>query len=717
VQIALVAVLLTTPGVILLRVLRVPQGAVERFPIYVVCGSIVVLFASGLAVDVIGPILSVSRPLRPMPLLVGFEAINFALICLSLGSAQPLRIPWRSIVGPAKLKWPLVVSFLAAIGALELNSGHSAAVAILALSICIALLVGTALVSRRLDDRLLATILYAVELALLWGFSLRGDGVYGFDISREYYDLSATVSAGIWHTAHPGDAYGALLSVTIMPTELHFLSGVPALLIFKVVYPIVTALIPVGIYSLARTIMTKTWAFIAAALFVAQLPFAEELPQLARQEIALILFLALLAVILDSEMRRWPRWTLAALLSIAVVLSHYSTTYIAITLLAVLVGLRWIVSWRRRIPKLSGTVVIALGTSVIAALVWYWPLTHSQISGLNGLSEALTHQGLNVLPNGQNAGSGGALSILGGYLQGNTQTPMSAQSYENRVHFSYALGRNWVTPLPAAALPRYGLQSAPSPAPPVKLASAVSAANLGAALLQQLFYLLAGIASMVMALRRRATMPVRSIGLLGVGAVVFLLLLRLSSTLAQLYNQERALMQATMIVSLSACWSLQQLSYNRIARELIVKVLVVGSVALLLVSSSSILGVALGGGTYSDLANTGEDYERFVTTTPELAAAKWLGGFVRAQQFVYADRYAQLPLIAMTGMNQDLFSDVTPFTIAGYSWVYAYQPNVVDGRARAVFDNHIVHYAFPSQYLNTNYDLVFDNGKAEVFYR
>jgi uncharacterized membrane protein len=699
--------------------LRIPRDAVERFPIYVVCGSIVVLFASGLLVDIIGPVLGVGRPLRPTPLLVGFEAINFALIFLSLGSAEPLKIPWRSILGPAKLKWPLAVSLLAGAGALELNSGHSAALAILALSICIALLVGTALVSRRLDDRLLATILYAVELALLWGFSLRGNGVYGFDISREYYDLSATVSAGIWHPAHAGDAYGALLSVTIMPTQLHFLSGVPALLVFKVVYPIVTALIPVGIYSLARTILTKTWAFIAAALFVAQIQFAEELPQLARQEIALILFLALLALILDSGMRRWPRWTLAALLSTAVVLSHYSTTYIAVTLLAALVGLQWIVSWRRRTntPKLSGTVVIALATSVIAALVWYWPVTHSQVSGLNGLTEALTRQGLNVLPNGRNAGSGGALSILGSYLQGNTQTPMPAQSYENLVHFSYALGRNWVTPLPAAWLPQYGIQSAPSPAPPIKLASAVSAVNLGAALLQQLFYLLAGIASIVMALRRRASMPVRSIGLLGVGAVVFLVLIRFSGTLAQLYNQERALMQAMMIVGLSACWSLQQLSFNRVARELVVKVLVAGSVALLLVSSSSILGVALGGGTYSDLANTGEDYERFVTTTPELAAAKWLGGFVRSQQFVYADRYAQLPLIAMTGISQNLFSDVTPFTLDEHGWVYAYQPNVVNGRARALFDNHTVHYVFPSQYLDRNYDLVFTNGKAEVFYR
>ena len=62
---------------------------------------------------------------------------------------------------------------------------------------------------------------------------------------------------GVWHAAHPGDAYGAMLSVTVMPAELHALSGVPALLIFKVVYPMIFALFPVAIFGLARKILIR----------------------------------------------------------------------------------------------------------------------------------------------------------------------------------------------------------------------------------------------------------------------------------------------------------------------------------------------------------------------------------------------------------------------------------------------------------------------------
>ena len=63
----------------------------------------------------------------------------------------------------------------------------------------------------------LAVLLYAVGLAMMWSFSLRGQLVYGADIATEYYNAHQTVATGIWHTAHPGDAYGAMLSLTVLP--------------------------------------------------------------------------------------------------------------------------------------------------------------------------------------------------------------------------------------------------------------------------------------------------------------------------------------------------------------------------------------------------------------------------------------------------------------------------------------------------------------------
>ncbi|HYY17867.1 MAG TPA: hypothetical protein VE864_03430, partial [Streptosporangiaceae bacterium] len=67
VQVLLVPVLLTVPGAVLLRALRVPSRVVSSFPAYVPCASIIVLCGSGLAVDTIGAAVGVTAPLRPIP--------------------------------------------------------------------------------------------------------------------------------------------------------------------------------------------------------------------------------------------------------------------------------------------------------------------------------------------------------------------------------------------------------------------------------------------------------------------------------------------------------------------------------------------------------------------------------------------------------------------------------------------------------------------------
>jgi hypothetical protein len=112
-------------------------------------------------------------------------------------------------------------------------------------------------------------------------------------------------------------------------------------------------------------------------------------------------------------------------------------------------------------------------------------------------------------------------------------------------------------------------------------------------------------------------------------------------------------------------------------------------------------------------------FERFYTTAPELASAQWLGNAVlgRPGQLVYADEYGQLPLAAVTGLQQGLFLDLTPATLNRHAWVYASRSNIVNGRAFALYNDHLATYAFPSGFLDANYDLVYTDGSSEVFHR
>ena len=712
VQVVLILILLIAPGVLLLRALRVPGHIVSSFPVYIPCASIVVLFGSGLAVDLIGPLLGVRDPIRTAPLLVGLEIICLGLLAISNSAPSNVAIPWISSANPTRLVWPLIVPLIAAAGALRLDNGHGSSLALAALLACAAMLTAAVIFSSRLNNPLLAIILYAAELATMWSFSLRSALVYGFDIATEYYDLNQTVLAEVWHTAHSGDAYGAMLSVTIMPAELHFLSGVPALLVLKVVYPAISALLPVGVFGLARRILSRRWAFVAGASVVMQTSFAQQLPATARQEIALVFFGALVMAMIDSRLARRSQFIMVALFSLAMVVSHYSTAYVAILLMLLALLMQFGVSWFRKLPHVAGAVAVAFAMSCVGAILWYGPVTHS-VSHLGQVAQVVDTNGLNFLPN-RTIGGGS----LAAYLQGNTQTPIPAKRYERLAAAEYTANDPFINSLPQAPYPVYNLRDSVPPTPPTKLKSVHSAFSLGSVIIQQFVYLLAAIGALLMVLRRRASIVTRHIGLLTLAALFFLAIIRLSGTLAAAYNQERALLQAMMVLAIPLCWSLQRLTAWRKQRVFYVLTAAAASICIVFIGTSGILGAALGGGTATNLANGGEDFERFYMTTPELASARWLSQSAQPGQLVYADRYAQLPLIAMTGITRGLFNDVTPQTINQHAWIYAGSSNIVDKRARALFNGEdSATYVFPAGFLDANYDLVYTDGSSEVFHR
>lgn len=710
VQVLLAPILLIVPGALLLQALRIPARFVSSFPAYIACASIVVLFVSGLATDLLGPLVGVSAPLRTWPLLAGFEVVCFALLALSLKAPADTAIDWRFLAQPSGLGWPLLLPLGAAAGALRLNSGHGGGVALIAVTAFVVLLVASSITALRLREALLRVILFAVGLAWSWSYSLRGDGVYGFDISTEYARLEQTISTAVWHPAHVNDAYGAMLSVTVMPAQLHALSGISGLLILKVVYPMIYGFFPVAIFDLSRRVLSTRWAFIAAAFTISQYAFIE-IASLARQEVAIVLFVALLAAMLETGIKRRPQWALVALLALAMAVSHYSTTYVAVTLMGLMLVQQWIVSWVRDLPRFSGSVAVAFITTLVGAFIWYVPVTHSD-SHLQQVSQTVQAQGLNFLPN-RTAGS----SLLSDYLQGNTKTPISTKEYEQLVQTYYTNNRPYIKTLPYASESQYRLRSSAVPTPPVKSRTGYEVSGLGLLLIEQLANVLAALGAFLLVVRRDTTAIARQIGLLAIAATVLLTLIRLSGTLAAAYGQERAQLQGLVVLAITLCWTMQSLAGWHRVRTTLVPALGAVCLAVVALNTSYLANATLGGGVSANLTNSGAAYEDFYKSTPELAAAQWLGKTRKPGQLVYADEYAQLPLEAMTGIQDGLILDVTPETLNQHAWVYASRTNVTDGRAIGLFNNHLATYVFPSSFLENYYDRVYTDGSSEVFYR
>lgn len=710
VQVLLVPLLLVLPGLLLLRALFVPGVVIASFPVYVPCASLVVLLATGLAVDLAGPLAGVAEPLRPAPLLAGLVIICLALLAVAVRAPASAALEWPG-PPPARCVLPLLLPVVAAAGALRLNHGHSNAVAVAALVGWLLLVIGTFGFAHRLTAVFMPIAAYSAGLAMLWSFSLRGSLFYGFDIADESYLMHQTVAAGVWHASQASNAFGAMLSVTVLPASLHALAGVPAARVFSVIYPMIAALVPVAVYYLARRLLSPRWAFAAAAFIPTQAVFGQELPGIARQEIALVLFTALIAVLLEARLAWVIQLPLAALFALALAVSHYTTTYVAITLIALGLFLQWVASWFRPVPRISTPLAVAFLASSVGAVIWYGPVTHSA-SNVTQFVQTTEAQGLNLLPSQRQGGS-----LISDYLQGNTQSPISAAQYAKLVRVEYTQTMPFVHPLPDASQPQYTLRSASVAAPAVRWSLGASLLNLGQVVAQQLIYLLAAVGALLLVFRRKVVVIGRVLGLLTLATLLFLVAIRLSGTLATFYNAERAFLQAMVILNIPVFWCLQQLTGWRRLPTAAVATCSAAVLALPFVSGSGLTGAVLGGGTATNLANSGNDYQQFYVTTPELAAASWLGGRLRPGELVYADRYAQLPLIAETGISNGLLLDVTPGTLDGGAWVYASRTNVVDKTARALYDNHSVLYTFPTRFLTANYDVVYTDGSSEVFHR
>lgn len=709
VQLLMVPALLTVPGVILLRVLRVPGESVAQYPVYVPAASLLVLLFSGLAIDLIGPAAGIAAPLQPAPLLFALEVVCLALLACSLSAPAETQIRWDSLSQPARKAAPLLIPLLSAVGALRLNSGHGAAAADLAVVVVMIAAIAGFLFAPWCDDSLLMAGIFALGLAMMWSFSLRGDLVYGFDISSEYYALEQTVTAGVWHLSHVNDAYGAMLSLTVLPAELHALTGIPALLVFKVVYPVIGALVPVAVFNLSRRVLAARWAYMAAALVLMQETFFQQMPALARQEVGTLLFAVLILAVLDNAQSRRARWTFACLLSLGVVVSHYSTAYLAITLFGIAVVLQFAASWIRQVPRITGAALLACVVSAAGSTVWYGALTQSG-SNVSQFVQVAKGQGINLLPN---QGS----NLLQTYLQGESEQRMTPTQYQDYTSTNIKQNDKFITPLPDAGDPQYALKPAAGQSPPVTSALGSSVMNLASLLIQQFLNVLAGIGALILALQRKAPPFVRQIGLLGLAGMVILTLARVSGTIAQEYNPQRAFLQMLIVLAVGICWIFQRLGKRwKAARPAI---LAVGAVSfgLYFAGTSGIAGVAFGGGTPANLANSGDDYQEFVKSTPDIVAAAWVNQTVPPNQLIYADNYAELVLNTVAGNRSGVFDAIAPKTLDQHAWVYATSINLNDNIVRALSGNNSSSYQFPALFLTSNYDLVYTNGSSEVFHR
>ncbi|NTV44197.1 MAG: DUF2206 domain-containing protein [Candidatus Yonathbacteria bacterium] len=353
--------LLLIPGFLTVAPLRL-----ARFDLWPLIGiivgvSILELMIVALLGNTLLPLVGLVRPLDPTVLFVEVSSLVGILSVLYFIFGPTLQVSLRmgffvKNIREAFLAYvPMLFPVLATVGAMRLNNGGGNGVTVFMLGvICayVAVLVFSLAYKKHVHTTVISSALYFISFALLLMTSLRGWQVAGHDIQTEFYVFELAKTAGLWAVDVYHSAYNACISITVFPVVLAHLLNIPDMVVYKVLFQGIFALVPPIVYAVFRRYVSEPIAFLSAFYFIAFPTFFGDMPMLNRQEIA-FLFLALMVyTIFHEQISLAARRVLFVVFGCGMILSHYSTTYTVIALLIFLVIMRPLldrsVVWARR---------------------------------------------------------------------------------------------------------------------------------------------------------------------------------------------------------------------------------------------------------------------------------------------------------------------------------------------------------------------------------
>ena len=331
--------LLFVPGMLVLRALRLHQLGGVRTPLFAVGLSLATVMGTGLLMTTLYPLLGFERPLALVPVVMTQGVIITFLAVLSYwrdcGPTEDAIIDRRDVLTPSVLAL-CVLPFMSIIATYAMNA-YGSNLLLLALIIIIAITALWISTSASFPKELYPLAVFVIAVALLYHASLISSYVWGWDIQQELYTANAVLNNAQWNV-HVIGATNAVLSVTLLAPLISIVSGVSVVWVFKTIYPLLFALVPVGLFVVLQKQTSDRIALLASFFVTFLFTFFTEMPSLARQEIAELFLVLLLIVLVDKRVGsegKAPLYALCAIFAASVVVSHYALAFIFIAYLVV----------------------------------------------------------------------------------------------------------------------------------------------------------------------------------------------------------------------------------------------------------------------------------------------------------------------------------------------------------------------------------------------
>jgi len=322
------------PGLIILGILKFDKLSISECGLYSVGLSCFFLMFIGLIINNLYPILGISKPLSIEPLAITVLIAFFLLysICCKI---NPLYVPF--VLGNSTFKGinspymiiMLLLPILSVIGAF-LVCFHNSNIVLLILIFIISM-VPILVAYNKINEKYYALTIFLISISLLYHNSLSSLFLQGSDLHLEYYFANIVFLNCKWDPTIEANT-NALIVDTLLAPILARLLFIDLAWIFKIVYPFIYSLIPLGLYTIYRNYNSSRIAFFSCFFFVSFIGYYTSILVHGKQMIAefffVLIFLSAYCIATGIKQK-----FLMLVFSMSLVASHYAISYIFIFIL------------------------------------------------------------------------------------------------------------------------------------------------------------------------------------------------------------------------------------------------------------------------------------------------------------------------------------------------------------------------------------------------
>lgn len=327
--------LVLAPGFLIFKLIGIKKVTnTEKF-LYTVGLSLFAITFLGLFLNFLYPTIINFKPIALLPIVIFFTFFNSVLYVLVYVIKKDTALININIELKRShlnnMLFLLLIVFCSIIGSYFMNNYNNNLIFCVML-IIVGLIPIMIIFNRFFKEELYVLGIYTISLALILHTSLISSHVWGWDIQVEYYLSNFVLNNGYWSYSI-SNMYNSTLSVTLLPSVFAIICGMRIEWVFKIIYPLLYSLLPVGMYVLFKRFFSKKIAFLSCFLFISYFVFYVEILQVARQQIAELFFILLFLLLLNMETETLKKSVLSVIFSFSLIVSHYGLAYIYLILL------------------------------------------------------------------------------------------------------------------------------------------------------------------------------------------------------------------------------------------------------------------------------------------------------------------------------------------------------------------------------------------------